>query len=95
MDSGMIGKILKAKQYAEERDRIEFSQFSVIFHGENSDHQVTYHEGKWSCQCNFFASHGVCSHTMALERILEDMIHPQESTENIINAAVDQTSTLS
>ena len=26
MDSGMIGKILKAKQYAQERDRIEFTQ---------------------------------------------------------------------
>ena len=75
MDSGMIGKILKAKQYAEERDRIEFTQFSVIVHGENSDHQVTYQHGKWDCHCNFFASHGVCSHTMALERILGNMLH--------------------
>ena len=76
MDSGMIGKIMKAKQYAEERDRIEFSRFSVAFRGENNKHRVTFADGKWDCECNFFSSHGVCSHTMALERILEDMIHP-------------------
>jgi hypothetical protein len=27
----MIGKIQKAKQYAEERDRIEFTRFSVTY----------------------------------------------------------------
>ena len=78
MDSGMIGKILKAKQYAQERDRIEFTQFAVTLHGENSDHQVTYDEGHWNCECSYFRSHGVCSHTMALERVLEGMIHEQE-----------------
>lgn len=79
MDSGMIGKIHKAKQYAEERDRIEFTQFSVTFRGENNDHKITYHSGKWNCECSFFASHGVCSHTMALEKVLEGMIQPQEA----------------
>ena len=78
MDSGMIGKILKAKQYAEERERIEFTHFFVTFHGENNDHQVKYQDGKWTCHCSFFASHGVCSHTMALERILGEMIRPLE-----------------
>ena len=79
MDSGMIGKILKAKQYAQERDRVEFAQFEVTFRGEDSDHQVTYSDGKWSCQCSFFVSHGVCSHTMALERILEEMVRPADT----------------
>ena len=81
MDSGMIGKIMKAKQYAEERDRIEFAQFIVFFRGENNDHQVTYDQGRWNCQCGFFASHGVCSHTMALERVLEGMLQPSDEQE--------------
>ncbi len=76
MDSGMIGKIQKAKLYAEERDRIEFTQFSVTLHGENHDHLVTYQNGQWDCQCNFFVSHGVCSHTMAMERVLGEMLRP-------------------
>jgi hypothetical protein len=84
MDSGMIGKILKAKQYAEERDRIMFTQLSVIIHGENNDHTVQYQDGAWTCTCSFFASHDVCSHTMALERILGEMIQPtQESVDKV------------
>jgi len=42
MDYGMIGKIEKAKRYAEERDRIKFNSFSVTIQGENNPHTVTY-----------------------------------------------------
>lgn len=80
MDSGMIGKILKARQYAEERDRVMFDRFSVTFRGENNDHKVEYQNGKWACTCDFFSSHQLCSHTMALERILDRMIHPIDET---------------
>jgi hypothetical protein len=76
MDYGMIGKIDKAKRYSEERDRIHFHNFSVTFDGENSNHTVTYDEGHWNCDCNFFHSRGVCSHTMAMEKILQNMIAP-------------------
>jgi hypothetical protein len=74
MDYGMIGKIEKAKRYAEERDRILFTQFTVTIKGENSPHTVEYDQGQWQCDCDFFQTRGACSHTMALERILEDMI---------------------
>jgi len=74
MDYGLIGKIEKAKRYAEERDRIEFISFNVTFKGENNDHKVNYNEGKWQCNCDFFQTRGRCSHTMALEMILEDMV---------------------
>ena len=36
MDYGMIGKIEKAKIYAEERERIRFDSFQVSFQGENN-----------------------------------------------------------
>jgi hypothetical protein len=74
MDNGMIGKIEKAKRYAEERHRIQFEQFRVTFDGDNNPHTVHFENGQWQCDCGFFQSRGVCSHTMALERILEDMI---------------------
>jgi hypothetical protein len=39
MDYGMIGKIEKAKRYAEERaDRIRFVSFTVEVNGSNSKH---------------------------------------------------------
>jgi hypothetical protein len=74
MDYGMIGKIQKAKRYAEQRDRIHFDSFTVTFNGENNPHTVSYNEGTWQCDCDFFVMRGRCSHTMALEIILEGMI---------------------
>ncbi len=71
MDYGMIGKREKAKRYAEERDRFHFHQIKVNVDGENNAHTVFYEDGSWQCDCNFFRSRGHCSHTMALEIILE------------------------
>ena len=78
MHSSLIGKIEKAKRYAQETDRITFAEFSAKFQGENDTYTTGYKEGKWHCSCNFFSSWGLCSHTMALERILENML-PQEA----------------
>ena len=70
MDSGMIGKIQKSKQYAIERERIKINSLSVTFQGQNNAHQVSFENGKWHCDCDFFQTRERCSHTMALERIL-------------------------
>ena len=83
MDYGMIGKIEKAKRYAEERDRIQFTSFNVTFDGKNNPHMVSYENGKWECDCSFFQSRGVCSHTMALERILDEMIVDSSSSVGV------------
>ena len=78
MDSGMIGKIDKAKRYAQERKRFHFKQFTVTMDGENNAHTVTYQNKQWHCDCDFFRSRGRCSHTMALEFILEGMIEEEQ-----------------
>ena len=70
MDSGMIGKIQKSKLYASEPERIKINSLSVTFQGQNNPHQVTFQDGKWKCDCDFFQTRERCSHTMALERIL-------------------------
>lgn len=74
MDYGMIGKIEKAKRYAEERDRIHIEDLKVTFEGENNPHTVLFENGEWHCDCTFFQTRGRCSHTMALEHILKGMI---------------------
>lgn len=78
MDYGMIGKIQKAKRYAQERDRIHFDSFQVTLDGENNPHTVRYDHNEWQCDCEFFQSRGRCSHTMALEMILEGMLPVSE-----------------
>ena len=70
MDSGMIGKIQKSKQYATEPERIKIKSLSVTFQGQNNAHEVSFIDGKWQCDCDFFQTRERCSHTMALERIL-------------------------
>ncbi len=79
MNSSVIGKIEKAKHYAQERERMRFSALSVHFHGENDDHEVTLADEKWHCTCEFFEGHGACAHSMALEHVLEGML-PVEAT---------------
>ncbi len=74
MDYGMIGKIDKAKRYARERNRIHFHTFAVTIDGENNAHTVRYDRGQWDCDCDFFRTRGRCSHTMALEMVLDGMV---------------------
>ena len=74
MNSSVIGKIEKAKRYARERDRMRVTGLSVDFHGENDDHKVSLDGDHWHCTCDFFAGYGACAHTMALERVLENML---------------------
>ena len=78
MHSSLIGKIEKAKRYAQETDRITFSDFSVEFRGENDSYATEYKDGKWHCSCHFFSSWGLFSHTLALEKILCNML-PEEA----------------
>ncbi len=74
MDYGLIGKLEKAKRYAEDRRRFRFNKFDLTFHGDNNDHHVQYIDGTFTCDCEFFLTHKRCGHTMALEILLKDMI---------------------
>ena len=79
MNSSLIGKIEKARRYAEERDRrVRFNSFAVSVSGENDTREVRLEGGRLACSCDFYAGWGVCSHTMALERILGPML-PREA----------------
>jgi hypothetical protein len=74
MDSGMIGKIEKAIRYAQERDRFQFEQFTVKVQGTHNAHTVSYHSGKLTCTCEFYGTRGACSHTIAMEKVLGEML---------------------
>jgi len=78
MQSSLIGKIEKANRYAQETERVTFNEFLVNFRGEHDNYTTEYKDGKWHCSCHFFSSWGVCSHTIALEKILGNML-PKEA----------------
>ena len=82
MQSSLIGKIQKAKAYAEEPDRVQFNNFSLSFRGAHKRHNVTYDDGILRCNCGFFTSWNMCSHTMALERMFDVMLPRIEYIKN-------------
>ena len=80
MQSSLIGKIEKAKRYAEEPDRVTLSEFAVEFRGEHNTYTVSYKAKIWHCTCHFFSQRGLCSHTMALQRLLVNMLPEEAAT---------------
>jgi hypothetical protein len=78
MRSSLIGKIEKAKRYAKEPGRVTFSGLTAVFHGENDNHKLSYANGKWHCTCLLFSQWETCSHIMALQQILGNML-PKEA----------------
>ncbi len=78
MHSSLIGKIQKANLYAREPERVRFSEFSTQFQGEHDAYTVSYQAGKWRCTCHFFPGWGICSHVMAIEKLMGRML-PREA----------------
>ena len=77
MNSSIIGKIDKARRYAEEKDRVAITSLRSTFKGDHNQYEVSFDAGNWNCQCHFFSTRGVCSHIMALQKILENMLTTQ------------------
>jgi hypothetical protein len=74
MHSDLIGKIEKAKRYAQEPERFTLERMTAQFRGSSSDHAVALENDQWSCDCNFFRTWHTCSHVMAAQRILAPML---------------------
>ncbi len=72
----VVSDVEKAMRYADEQDRIKLLDFEVSFTGDNDTHITGYDDSIWACSCSFFQSRGTCCHTMALERILKNMLVP-------------------
>jgi hypothetical protein len=79
MQSSLIGKIEKAKRYAEEPDRVTLSEFAADFRGDHNNYTVNYKGKEWHCTCPFFSQRGTCSHTMALQRLFAGVLLSKEA----------------
>lgn len=77
MHSDLIGKIEKARHYAEEPERVQMGELRANFHGGNSEHEVSLRDGHWKCTCSFFRTWGTCAHVMAMQKMLHHMLPPQ------------------
>jgi hypothetical protein len=73
-DSSLIGKLDKARHYAQEPDRLAIRSLATTFRGSNGDHDLGLQDGGWNCACHYFEVNGTCAHSMAAQRILAPML---------------------
>ncbi len=74
MHSGMIGKVEKAMRYAHEPDRVTIDRLEATFAGDNGSHQVSLDGEQWHCDCHLFEGAGGCTHTLAIQKMLDPML---------------------
>lgn len=74
MNSSFIRKVEKAKDYALQKERVNFQNCTVRFQGDNGDHTITYEAGRWGCDCDYLIGRETCTHIMAMQMMLEGMI---------------------
>jgi len=72
--SSMIGKVEKAMRYAHEPDRVKISRLTASFAGDNGSHTISLDADQWHCDCHLFESAGGCSHTLAIQKMLDAML---------------------
>ena len=86
MHSDLIGKIAKARRYAQEPERILLDNLKARFRGGNNDHTIALSDDHWSCDCSFFRMWQTCAHVMAFQKIFDPMLAPEarEATSPVV-----------
>ena len=89
MDTSMINKIQKAKEYAAQPERVTFHTLTVAFDGDNASYTLSVGPEGWSCSCPGFHKYGICPHVMAMEKIFKPMLKldplPYAPGQNIVS----------
>lgn len=89
MDYSIIGKIQKAKQYAQEPERVTFNSFQVEFRGNNNTYTVTLSPDGWECTCPGYQKYAICPHIMTLEKLFAPMLKrerlPYANGQNVVS----------
>lgn len=89
MDTSMINKIQKSKEYAEEPQRATILTLAIEFKGDNNAYNIALAPDGWSCSCPGFNKYGICPHIMSLEKLFQPMLKrdplPYAQGQNIVS----------
>lgn len=86
--SALIGKIEKARRYAQQPERLQIHQLNLTFLGGHDSYVLTLNGDVWTCSCHTFQTVGLCAHVMAMQRILEPMLGVEARTGAGVAAVV-------
>ena len=89
MDTSMINKIHKSKEYAEQPERATFHSLTLVFRGDNSNYTMSLGPEGWSCTCPGFQKYGICPHIMTVEKMFKPVLKrdplPYAPGQNIVS----------
>jgi len=89
MDTSMINKIQKAKELAEQPEKITFHTLDIKFDGDNDSYNLSLSAEGWSCSCPGFQKYNICPHIMTVEKLFKPMLKrepmPYAPGQNIVS----------
>lgn len=89
MDTSLINKIQKAREYAMEPERVTFHALTLEFQGDNNTYTLALGADGWSCTCPGFQKYGICPHVMSVEKLFKPMLKrdplPYAPGQNIVS----------
>ena len=63
----LLKKIEKARKYLSEPERFTVKDSKAELKSEHALRRLTYRDGEWNCNCDFFSQHTICSHSIAVK----------------------------
>jgi hypothetical protein len=73
-DEALQAEQAKAEKYASAPERFTLFFIEMEVKAEHGNRLVTYSDdGEWTCVCDFFQQHQMCSHVMAVGRVLQHL----------------------
>ena len=68
----------EAKKYVLQPERFTFFFVEMQIEAEDGKQFILYSDGDLHCTCSVWLSHRICSHTMATEMLLNDLLTAKE-----------------
>jgi hypothetical protein len=68
---------------------VTFNDINVTFKGDNNTYAITLDSTGWHCSCPGFATHHICPHIMAMEKLFKPMLKlprlPYAPGQNVVS----------
>ena len=67
-------KKVKSLKYAKELERFNIINFEIEMKSEHDTRYIKYCNNTYECTCDYYHHNGTCSHIMAIQNILNNIV---------------------
>lgn len=68
----LIKKVKKAQNYIKEKERFQIIGNKAKMNSTHAERNLVFTGDSWKCDCDFFRSYGICSHSIAIREIVSN-----------------------